>query len=98
MRFSAPVPGKGKDADHRCWSGRNPGPSSGQTKTSSALTGRPSHCSVTASGSACQVLSRGEEASEVLRQGVDLIGTDEPVQEDPAVPAPRFDFGVSGSP
>src|ERR1700722_9026587 len=46
------VPGKGNVADHRCCSGRNPGPSSGHTNTSLGSTGWPFHRSVTPPGSA----------------------------------------------
>ena len=40
-----PLPGKGKADIQRCWAGRKPGPSSGQTKASSGCFGRPRHCS-----------------------------------------------------
>jgi len=44
-----------------------------------------------------QVLCAREDLCQVVDQGVDLLGADESVEQDPPLGAPGLDLGVSRS-
>ncbi len=48
-------------------------------------------------GVGVQILGARKNLTEILGQGIDLVGADEAVEQDPPLLAPRRDFGFAGS-
>ena len=81
-RLSA-VPGKGKVADHRCCSGRNPGPVVGPHEHLLGLN-RVALPPLGHSVRVCvKLLGSRKDLPEILGYCVDLLGADQALDEDP---------------
>ena len=89
------APGNGNSDRQTCCSGRKPGPVGGQRQFSFGSGGTPRYRSRDAVRIGVVLLGRREHARQFLDRGVDLVGSDQPVDQHPTVALPRRHFVVA---